>query len=144
MEDERARAAAMGYPDPICKNKQATDDNYNQGVEFVIENLDHFELFMGTHNEESNYRLAKLIEKKGLRHDDPRIFFAQLLGMSDNISFNLAHAGYNVTKYVPYAKVRDVLPYLIRRAEENTSVAGQTTRELNMLNLETDRRKRAK
>ena len=144
MEDERARAAAMGYPDPICKNKQATDDNYNQGVEFVIENLDHFELFMGTHNEESNYRLANLIEKKGLRHDDPRIFFAQLLGMSDNISFNLAHAGYNVTKYVPYAKVRDVLPYLIRRAEENTSVAGQTTRELNMLNLETERRKRAK
>lgn len=144
MEDERARAVAMGYPDPICKNKQATDDNYNQGVEFVIDNLDHFELFMGTHNEESNYRLAKLIEKKGLRHDDPRIFFAQLLGMSDNISFNLAHAGYNVTKYVPYAKVRDVLPYLLRRAEENTSVAGQTTRELNMLNLETDRRKRAK
>lgn len=83
---------------------------------------------MGTHNEESNYKLAKLIDEKGLKRDDPRIFFAQLLGMSDNISFNLAHEGYNVTKYVPYAKVRDVLPYLIRRAEENTSVAGQTSR----------------
>ena len=95
---------------------------------------------MGTHNEKSNYRLAKLIEEKGLKHDDQRIFFAQLLGMSDNISFNLAHKGYRVTKYVPYASVRDVIPYLIRRAEENTSVVGQTTRELNMLRLEMKRR----
>ena len=93
---------------------------------------------MGTHNEESNYKLARLIDEKGLKRDDPRIFFAQLLGMSDNISFNLAHEGYNVTKYVPYARVRDVLPYLIRRAEENTSVAGQTSRELRMLKAELD------
>lgn len=143
MEAERARAAAMGYPDPICKDKQATDDNYNAAVQFTIENIEHLEMFMGTHNEESNYKLAKLMDKKGLSHGDKRIFFAQLLGMSDNISFNLAHEGYNVTKYVPYAKVRDVLPYLIRRAEENTSVAGQTLRELTMLKAELDRRNKA-
>lgn len=142
MEEERARAAAMGYPDPICKDKQATDENYDAGVRFVVEHIDRFELFLGTHNEESNYKLAKLIEEKGLKKNDPRIFFAQLLGMSDNISFNLAHEGYNVTKYVPYARVNDVLPYLIRRAEENTSVAGQTGRELRMLKAEIERRKR--
>lgn len=142
MEEERARAAAMGYPDPICKDKQATDENYDAGVRFVVDHIDRFEMFMGTHNEESNYKLAKLIEEKGLKKNDPRIFFAQLLGMSDNISFNLAHEEYNVTKYVPYAKVNDVLPYLIRRAEENTSVAGQTGRELRMLKAEMERRKR--
>ena len=142
MEAERARAAALGYPDPICKNKQATDENFDEAVRFTMDHLDRFEMFMGTHNEESNYKLAKLIDEKGLKRDDSRIFFAQLLGMSDNISFNLAHEGYNVTKYVPYAKVRDVLPYLIRRAEENTSVAGQTSRELRMLKSELDRRKR--
>lgn len=142
MEEERARAAAMGYPDPICKDKQATDENYDAGVRFVVEHIDRFELFLGTHNEESNYKLAKLIEEKGLKKNDPRIFFAQLLGMSDNISFNLAHEGYNVTKYVPYARVNDVLPYLIRRAEENTSVAGQTGRELRMLKAEMERRKK--
>ena len=141
MEEERARAAAMGYPDPICKDKAATDANYNAGVKYVMDRLDHFELFMGTHNEESNHLLAKLIDEKGLAHDDPRIHFAQLLGMSDNISFNLAHEGYNVTKYVPYAKVKDVVPYLVRRAEENTSVAGQTGRELSLLQKEMKRRK---
>ena len=144
MEAERTRAAAMGYPDPICKDKPATDANFNEGVRFVMNNLDHFELFMGTHNEESNYLLAKLIDEKGIARNDTRIFFAQLLGMSDNISFNLAHEGYNVTKYVPYARVRDVLPYLIRRTENNTSVAGHTGRELRMLKTELDRRKRAK
>ena len=144
MEEERARAAKMGYPDPICKDKEATDKNYDAGVQFVMDHIDRFELFMGTHNEESNKKLAKLIDEKGLKHDDPRIFFAQLLGMSDNISFNLSHAGYNVTKYVPYAAVNDVLPYLIRRAEENTSVAGQTGRELRMLKTEMDRRKQVK
>ena len=142
MEEERARATVMGYPDPICKDKQATDENYDAGVRFVVEHIDRFELFLGTHNEESNYKLAKLIEEKGLKKNDPRIFFAQLLGMSDNISFNLAHEGYNVTKYVPYARVNDVLPYLIRRAEENTSVAGQTGRELRMLKAEMERRKK--
>lgn len=142
MEEERKRAMEMGYPDPICKDKQATDDNYDAGVAFVMDHIDRMELFMGTHNEESNYKLAKLIDEKGLERNNPRIFFSQLLGMSDNISYNLAHAGYNVTKYVPYAPVRDVLPYLIRRAEENTSVAGQTGRELRMLQIEMDRRKK--
>lgn len=141
MEEERARAARLGYPDPICKDKASTDANYNAGLRFVMEHIESFELFMGTHNEESNYLLAKLIDEKGLEHNDPRIHFAQLLGMSDNISFNLAHQGYNVTKYVPYAKVKDVIPYLIRRAEENTSVAGQTGRELKMLSAEMERRK---
>lgn len=144
MEEERARAARLGYPDPICKDKAATDANYDAGVKYVMDHIDTFEMFMGTHNEESNYLLAKLIDEKGLSHDDSRIYFAQLLGMSDNISFNLAHQGYNVTKYVPYAKVKDVIPYLIRRAEENTSVAGQTGRELNMLSAEMQRRKNQK
>ena len=144
MEAERARAAALDYPDPICKDKQATDENYDAAVRFTMDHLDRFEMFMGTHNEESNYKLAKLMDEKGIARDDSRVFFAQLLGMSDNISFNLAHAGYNVTKYVPYASVRDVLPYLIRRAEENTSVAGQTSRELRMLEMEMTRRKEHK
>jgi len=144
MEEERARAAAMGYPDPICKDKPTTDANYDAGVAYAMEHLDHFEIFMGTHNEDSNYKLAKLIDEKGIAHNDPRIHFAQLLGMSDNISFNLAHEGYNVTKYVPYACVNDVIPYLVRRAEENTSVAGQTGRELRMLSAEMARRKNAK
>lgn len=143
MEEERARASALGYPDPICKDKKATDENYDAGVRFVMDHLDRFEMFMGTHNEESNYKLARLMDEKGIARGDSRIFFAQLLGMSDNISFNLAHEGFNVTKYVPYAAVRDVLPYLIRRAEENTSVAGQTSRELRMLKAEMDRRKKA-
>lgn len=144
MEEERARAAAMGYPDPICKDKAETDWNFDAGVYYVTDHLDRFELFMGTHNEESNYRLAWQMDEKGIAHDDPRIFFAQLLGMSDNISFNLADEGYNVTKYVPYAPVRDVLPYLLRRAEENTSVAGQTGRELRMLEQEMRRRSQAR
>ncbi len=144
MEEERARAAEHGYPDPICKDKAATDANFNAGVAFVVDHLDRMELFMGTHNEESNYKLAKALLDKGYAPDDKRVFFAQLLGMSDNISFNLANAGYNVTKYVPYARVNDVLPYLIRRAEENTSVAGQTGRELRMLKAEIERRKAVK
>ncbi|MDR2388406.1 MAG: proline dehydrogenase family protein [Tannerellaceae bacterium] len=143
MEEERKRAERMGYPDPICKNKQETDDNFDAGVQFVVEHIDRMELFMGTHNETSNYKLASLMDTHRLERNTPRIYFSQLLGMSDNISFNLAHEGYNVTKYVPYAKVRDVLPYLLRRAEENTSVAGQTGRELRMLKAEMERRKKS-
>jgi proline dehydrogenase len=143
MEEERKRAELMGYPDPICTDKQETDENFDAGVKFVIEHIDRMELFMGTHNEASNYKLASLIDEYKLERDSQRIYFAQLLGMSDNISFNLAHEGYNVTKYVPYAKVRDVLPYLLRRAEENTSVAGQTGRELKMLQTEMERRKKS-
>lgn len=141
METERARASEMGYPDPICKDKQATDDNYNAGLAFVVDHIDCMELFSGTHNEYSNLYLAELMAKKGIQPNDTRIFFAQLYGMSDNISFNLANAGYCVAKYVPYAPVKKVLPYLIRRAEENTSMAGQTGRELRMIERELDRRK---
>lgn len=144
MEEERKRAAEMGYPDPICKDKPATDANFDEGVAFVVDHLGRMELFMGSHNEESNYKLARLLVEKGYRPDDKRVFFSQLMGMSDNISFNLSDAGYNVAKYVPYARVKDVLPYLIRRAEENTSVAGQTGRELRMLNAEMARRKQLK
>ena len=140
MDDERERATKLGYPDPICKNKQATDDNFNAGVSYVMDHIANMELFIGTHNEASNLTAAKLMNEKGIARTDKRIFFAQLLGMSDNISFNLAKAGHNVTKYVPYAPVRDVLPYLLRRVEENTSMAGQTTRELNMIKLEMERR----
>ena len=114
----------MGYPDPICPTKEATDANFDEGVAFAVEHIDRMEIFMGSHNETSNYRLARLMDEKGLERNDRRIFFAQLHGMGDHISFNLAAAGYNVVKYVPYARVRDVLPYLIRRAEENTSMAG--------------------
>jgi proline dehydrogenase len=141
MEEERKRAAEMNYPDPICKDKPATDANFDEGVRFVIDHIDRMELFAGTHNENSNSKLAALMDEKGIARNTERIYFAQLLGMSDNISFNLAHEGYNVSKYVPYAKVKDVLPYLIRRAEENTSIAGQTSRELRMLKAERQRRR---
>lgn len=143
MEKERTRAKQIGYPSPICATKQETDDNFNAGVRFVVEHIDKFELFCGTHNEESCKLLAEAIEANGLRPNDHRIFFAQLLGMSDNITFNLADAGYNTTKYVPYAPVEKVLPYLLRRMQENSSVAGQTGRELRMLKLEIARRKHA-
>ncbi len=144
MEEERRRAAEKGYPDPICKDKPATDENFDAGVTYVLDHLDRMELFMGTHNEQSSYKLAALIDEKGLERNDGRIYFAQLHGMSDHITYNLAAGGYNTLKYVPYAKVKDVLPYLIRRAEENTSVAGQTLRELTMIRSERARRKAEK
>ncbi|MDR2065856.1 MAG: proline dehydrogenase family protein [Prevotellaceae bacterium] len=144
MEKERERAKQLGYPDPICPTKQATDENYNKGLRYVIEHLDKFEVFSGTHNEESNMVLSKLIEEYNLERNDNRIFFAQLYGMSDNLSYNLAHENYNVAKYIPYAPVKKVLPYLLRRAEENTAIAGQTTRELELIKTEIKRRKTEK
>lgn len=144
MEAERERARLLGYPDPICKDKQTTDANFDTGVAFAVEHLKHFEIFMGSHNQESNYKLARLLEGKGIARNDRRVFFAQLLGMSDHISFNLAAQGYNVTKYVPYASVRDALPYLLRRAQENSFVSGQTGRELSMIRAEIERRKAKK
>ena len=141
MENERERAKKMGYEDPICKDKPATDANYNAGLEFVLHHMDRFELFSGTHNEDSNYLLARLIDENNIDRKDPRIWFAQLYGMSDHITYNLAKDGYNVTKYIPYAPVNTVLPYLIRRAEENTSMAGQTGRELTLILKEKKRRK---
>jgi proline dehydrogenase len=141
MEKENKRASEMGYPSPICISKEATDLNYNDAVLYMVEHIDTMAVFAGTHNEDSSYKLIKLMNKAGIAKNDKRVWFGQLYGMSDNISFNLAANGYNVAKYLPFGPVRDVMPYLIRRAEENTSVAGQTTRELNLLKAEKERRK---
>ena len=122
--------------------KISTDKDYNLAIEFCIENNQRIALCAGTHNEDSSLMLAKLIEKNGIEPNTPTIHFSQLLGMSDHISFNLAKAGFNVAKYVPYGPVVDVMPYLIRRADENTSVAGQTGRELSLISQELDRRKK--
>lgn len=141
MEIEAERAAEKGYKNPICESKDATDINYDAAVAYMMEHIDKMAIFAGTHNEESSYKLMRLAAEKGLSHDDNRIWFGQLYGMSDNISFNLADKGYNAAKYLPFGPVRDVMPYLIRRAEENTSVAGQTGRELNLINTEIKRRR---
>jgi proline dehydrogenase len=141
MEKERERAKEKGYKDPICVDKAATDKMYNDVQEYMLKNIDDMAIFSGTHNEESSYLLMDLIKKLGLEKDDERVWFGQLFGMSDHISFNLSIKGYNVAKYLPYGPVRDVMPYLIRRAEENTSVAGQTNRELELLKRERVRRK---
>lgn len=141
MEKENLRAAEMNYSTPICASKQASDDNYDAAVVYMMEHLDRMAIFAGTHNELSTYKLMELMEQKGVAHNDPRIWFGQLYGMSDNISYNLAENGYNVAKYLPFGPVKDVMPYLIRRAEENTSVAGQTSRELSMIKAERKRRK---
>ncbi|XCF05089.1 proline dehydrogenase family protein [Tamlana crocina] len=141
MEKENDRAEAMDYSSPICFSKFATDDNFNKGLRYMMENLARISIFAGTHNEDSCYLLMRLMAEKGILNNDPRIWFGQLYGMSDHISFNLAHKGYNVAKYMPFGPVKDVVPYLIRRAEENTSVAGQTGRELALLTKEKKRRK---
>ncbi|WP_100611553.1 proline dehydrogenase family protein [Confluentibacter lentus] len=141
MEKENDRAADNNYKSPICKNKFETDKNFNDGLEYIIKNIDTISLFAGTHNEESSYFLMTLMKDHRLENNDERVWFGQLYGMSDNISFNLANKGYNVAKYMPFGPVKDVMPYLIRRAEENTSVAGQTGRELNLITKEKQRRK---
>lgn len=141
MEKEADRAEKMGYPNPIHPSKQATDDSFNKGLAFCIDNKQRISLMCGSHNEYSNQYLAVLMEKHGMNTNDQRVWFAQLLGMSDNISFNLAKAGYNVVKYVPYGPLELVMPYLIRRAAENTSVAGQSSRELTLIRKELARRK---
>jgi proline dehydrogenase len=141
MEKENKRAEERGYPTPICESKEATDLNYDLTMAYMMDNLDIMSIFVGTHNELSSYKVIELMKEEGIAKDDNRIWFGQLYGMSDNITYNLAEHGYNVTKYLPFGPVRDVMPYLIRRAEENTSVAGQTSRELNLLKIERDRRK---
>lgn len=141
MEKERERASEMGYESPICKDKEATDISYDNAIRFAFEKRDRVSVFNGTHNEKSTLLLADLMEQKGLKENDSRYWFSQLYGMSDNISFNMAEKGYNVAKYLPYGPVKHVLPYLFRRAEENTSVEGQTSRELKLINLEIKRRR---
>jgi proline dehydrogenase len=141
MEKENVRAEEKGYPSPICASKEASDVNYDAAVLYMVEHLNKMAIFAGTHNEASTYTLMELMQQKGIKNNDERIWFGQLYGMSDNISYNLAGNGYNVAKYLPFGPVKDVMPYLIRRAEENTSVAGQTSRELSMIKAERKRRK---
>ncbi|MCD2258930.1 proline dehydrogenase family protein [Psychroserpens luteolus] len=141
MEKERNRAEEKGYKSPICETKEITDENFNTCMRYILNNLDDISLFIGTHNEESCYIAMDLMRDLGIDKKDNNVWFGQLYGMSDHISFNLAEQGYNVAKYVPFGPVKDVMPYLIRRAEENTSVAGQTSRELNLLKQEKKRRR---
>ena len=141
MEKENERAEKKNYPSPICKNKAETDENFNATIFYMVNNLQDLSIFAGTHNEESCYRLMDLMAEKGIEKNNDSIWFGQLYGMSDHISYNLAANGYNVAKYLPFGPVRDVMPYLIRRADENTSVAGQTSRELSLLKKERKRRK---
>ena len=141
MEKERARAEEMGYEDPIQPTKAATDRDYDLAVRYCVEHIHQIGLFSGSHNEESNYKLTLVMDELGLQKNDHRVFFGQLYGMSDHISFNLANAGYNVIKYVPYGPLKATMPYLIRRANENTSVKGQSGRELSLVKKEVARRK---
>lgn len=142
MEKERERAAEKGYADPIQPDKAASDRDYDAALRWCVDHIDRVSIVAGTHNEQSSLLLARLMNERGIAHEDPRICFSQLLGMSDNISYNLAQAGYRVAKYVPYGPVREVMPYLIRRANENTSARGQSGRELSLIMQE--RRRRAK
>ncbi len=144
MEKERDRAEDKKYPSPIQPNKIATDKDFDDALRFMVDYIDYISFCAGSHNEESNALLTQLMQEKGITHDDPRAYFAQLLGMSDHITYNLAHANYNVAKYVPYGPISEVMPYLLRRADENTSVAGQTSRELSLILQETKRRKAEK
>ena len=141
MERERKRADEIGYRSPIHEDKESTDRDYDAALQFAVKNIDRVSIFNGTHNEKSNLYLASLMEENNISKDDVRCYFSQLYGMSDHISFNLAHEGYNVAKYLPYGPVRHVLPYLIRRTEENTSIAGQTSRELDLVLRERKQRK---
>lgn len=141
MEKERERAQKMGYPDPIHPSKQATDEAFNKGLAFCIDNKQRISLMCGSHNDYSNQYLTVLMEKHSMKNNDDRVWFAQLYGMSDPISFNLAKAGYNVAKYVPYGPIEAVIPYLLRRADENTSVSGQSSKELMLIRKELKRRK---
>ena len=141
MEKEREAAIKNGYPDPIHATKNATDLDFTNAVEYCVSKINFVSICAGTHNELSVQYLVHLMSKMKLSNNDKRIYFAQLLGMSDHISFNLSAMGYNVAKYVPYGPIKEVLPYLIRRAEENTSVAGQTSRELTLIKKEIKNRK---
>lgn len=141
MEKERKRAAENNYPSPIQPDKKSTDTDYDKALIYCLKNLSSLAVFIGTHNEASCMLAAKYMEEHGVQYNDERVSFSQLFGMSDNISFNLAKAGFNVAKYLPYGPVKDVIPYLMRRAQENTSVAGQTGRELSLINKELKRRK---
>jgi proline dehydrogenase len=141
MEKERKRAEEMGYPSPIQPDKASSDRDYNESLRYCMAHINEIAIVCGTHNEESCKILAQLLDEYKVDHNHPHVYFAQLLGMSDNLSFNLSDAGYNVTKYVPYGPIKAVMPYLFRRAQENTSIAGATSRELGLIIKEKKRRK---
>ena len=141
LEKENERAKKFGYPTPIQPNKEACNEDYNSALEYACKNIQGISICAGTHNEESSLFLTRLMKIYNIERNNPKIYFSQLLGMSDHISYNLANKGYNIVKYVPYGPVKEVLPYLIRRAEENRSIAGQTGRELNLIIQEIKRRK---
>jgi proline dehydrogenase len=143
MEKERERAEEMGYESPIHPDKKATDRDYNAALEYCIDHIDDVAFVAGTHNERSTHLLAQMMHQRGLPHDHPQIFFSQLYGMGDNLSYILAKNGYNVSKYVPYGPVADAIPYLIRRAQENSSAAGTVSRELDLITTELERRRLA-
>jgi proline dehydrogenase len=130
----------MNYPSPIQPGKEACDRDYDEAVAFCLQHLDQAGLFIGTHNESSCLKAVDIMNERQIPHNHPHVWFAQLYGMSDNITFNLADAGFHVAKYLPYGPVKDVIPYLMRRAQENTSVAGQTGRELSLIKKEMSRR----
>lgn len=141
MEKERTRATELGYPSPIQPDKEDTDVDYNAAVEFCVDHLDRIKLIVASHNEFSNLYTTQLLDKKGLPHNHPHVHFSQLYGMSDHITFNLAKAGFSVSKYLPFGPIKDVIPYLMRRAQENSSMSGQTGRELGLIKKELERRK---
>ena len=141
MEKERKRAKKYNYISPICENKQQTDEVFNNSLSFIIENINDFGLFVGSHNEKSNRLATDLLRKYKINSNDQRIWFSQLFGMSDNISFTLANSGYNVAKYLPFGPVHEVMPYLMRRLDENSSISSQTNRELQLIKKELKRRK---
>lgn len=140
MEKERARAIEKNYPSPIQANKENTDRDYDLAIEYCLDHNKEIAVFIGTHNEESCYFGVEKMKKLNIEPKNKHVFFSQLYGMSDNITFNLAASGYNASKYLPYGPVKDVIPYLLRRAEENSSVAGQTGRELSLIKKEMKRR----
>ena len=140
MEKEGERAAEMGYENPVNESKQITDDMYNTALRFCLDHLDTMAVCNASHNADSNMVMVEIMERKGIPADHPHTLFSQLYGMSDNVTFNLANAGFRVAKYVPYGQVKDVIPYLIRRAQENTSVTGDAGRELKLIRDEVKRR----
>lgn len=142
MEKERERAQQLGYEDPIQPNKEATDRDYNEALKFCVEKIDTISTCAGSHNEESSIVLMQLMKQYGIANNDERIYFSQLFGMSDHISYNLSSQRYNVAKYLPYGPIHSVMPYLLRRAQENTSVKGQSGRELSLITRELERRKK--
>ena len=141
MEKERKLSNKEGYKSPICSTKLETDMNFDNGINIMFNNIDKLNFFVASHNEKSNYKVIKLIKKHKINIDSDKIWFGQLYGMSDNITFNLANNGYNVAKILPFGPVENLVPYLIRRALENSSFEGQSSRELNLLKKELIRRR---